>query len=553
MRHTKISHFLVALTLLALVLHGVSCKKGERTQSTPAAKVAEPAVAQQEIILDLGNNVTMKLVLIPAGKFQMGSPDSESGRNSNEGPQHEVTISEPFYMGTYEVTQEQYEAVTGNNPSYFKSKTNPVEKVSWNDAAKFCDKLSQKTGKVVRLPTEAEWEYACRAGTKTPFYMGESISSDEANYKSKDEDRQRTVPVGTFKPNGFGLYDMHGNVHEWCSDWYADSYANAGNIDPEGPMGADHVARGGSWYNSPQYCRSASRAGLLPDFDGKARIGFRVVLALKHRPPKATPIALDDFLNTIRKGDLAAVRRMLETEPRLLNAKGSNEDTPLHIASRAGKEGITALLLDAGASVSARNVVGETPLHSATIDGQEGIAKMLLVKGADVNAKELVRGDTPLHYAAELDNVELTKTLLDRKPDVNARNLHGEAPLHIAVKHDRADVARTLLTSGAQVDVRDEVGRTPLHLAASSLCGTDMVELLLARGADVGAKDEWGATPLHRAVEFDQEEKVKLLLRKGADVEVRKSSDGKTAIDCAKQGSRVLELLKAASVSPNQE
>ena len=230
----------------------------------------------------------MKLALIPAGKFTMGSPDSEKDHQASEGPQHEVTISKPFYMGAYEVTQEQYEQIMGKNPSNFKGPQNPVETVSWDDAVAFCQALSRKTGRTVRLPTEAEWEYACRAGTTTPFNTGETISTDQANYDGnyiygngrKGEYRQKTIAVGSFKPNTFGLYDMHGNVWEWCSDWDG-SYANANAVDPQGPGSVSYrVLRGGSWNYNPQNWRSAYRVRDDPDYRF-SNYGFRVSVDLK--------------------------------------------------------------------------------------------------------------------------------------------------------------------------------------------------------------------------------------------------------------------------------
>ena len=258
----------------------------------------------KEVTLDLGNKVTMKLVLVPAGKFTMGSPDSEQrdvvkaagavgmkvydAREwfESEGPQHEVTISRPFYVGVHAVTQEQYEQVMGKNPSSFKGAQNPVEMVSWDDAVEFCKKLSAKTGKALRLPTEAEWEYACRAATTTPFHTGETIAADQANYDGsftygsgvKGENREKTTTVGSFKANAFGLYDMHGNVWQWCADWYdAKYYGNSPKADPTGPAdGKCRVVRGGSWRGYPWICRSAYRGGFEPDVRLNS-VGFRVV------------------------------------------------------------------------------------------------------------------------------------------------------------------------------------------------------------------------------------------------------------------------------------
>ncbi|MGA2265172.1 MAG: formylglycine-generating enzyme family protein [Phycisphaerae bacterium] len=239
---------------------------------------------EKELTLDLGNNVKMKLVLIPAGKFMMGSPAGEADRHANEGPQHEVTISKPFYMGVTEVTQEQYEQVMGKNPSHFKGAQNPVESVSWNDAAEFCRKLSKRTGQAVRLPTEAEWEYACRAGAGTRYCFGDAEAELGDYAWHHDNSEGTTHPVGQKKPNVWGLYDMHGNVMEWCADWYSDSYANAASQDPQGPgTGSSRVCRGCYGIFPPAYHRSAVRSRHPSDYVSIG-IGFRVALA----PPHAT-------------------------------------------------------------------------------------------------------------------------------------------------------------------------------------------------------------------------------------------------------------------------
>jgi formylglycine-generating enzyme required for sulfatase activity len=236
---------------------------------------AAGAMPEKTINLDLGGGVTLPLTLVPAGKFVMGSPDSEKGRDKNEGPQHEVTISRPFYMSVTEVTQAQYEAVMGKNPSRFKGPTNPVDSVSWDDAVLFCVKLSEKTGKAFRLPTEAEWEYACRAGSTTRFSFGDSDSvfGDYAWFGSNSGGK--TNPVGRKKPNAWGLYDMHGNVYEWCADWYG-SYSSGASTDPQGAgSGGNRVVRGGAWdYNDAGGFRCAYRINDDPTHRGGRR-GFR--------------------------------------------------------------------------------------------------------------------------------------------------------------------------------------------------------------------------------------------------------------------------------------
>jgi formylglycine-generating enzyme required for sulfatase activity len=293
---------------------------------------------------EIENSIGMKLVLIPAGKFKMGSPKEEQdavimrapekfrkdveGFVRAEGPLHDVEITKPFYLGVHEVTQKQFKIVMGNNPSFFskdgkavksatyaphtrpgggKQQVNgmvtddfPVDNVSWNEAIDFCTKLAalakeKASGRVYRLPTEAEWEYACRGGasSSTPFHYGDSLSSTQANFNGnfpyggadKGTDLHRSHTVGSYPKNAFGLYDLHGNVMEWCSDWYdADYYQNSDKKDPKGPEeGKLHVLRGGSWRGGASDCRSADRCGRSPS----SRVyyyGFRVVSSLAKTP-----------------------------------------------------------------------------------------------------------------------------------------------------------------------------------------------------------------------------------------------------------------------------
>jgi formylglycine-generating enzyme required for sulfatase activity len=238
---------------------------------------------------EITNSIGMKLVLTPKGTFMMGSPESEEARFEDE-TQHEVTISKDYYLGVHEVTQAQYEKVMGTKPSYFQgdeikgsSTNNPVESVSWLDAVEFCKKLSdlpeeKAAGRVYRLPTEAEWEYACRAGSKSAYSFGASSKSlGDYAWFGENSGRQ-THPVGEKKANAWGLYDMHGNVWELCSDWYGE-YPKGAVSDPSGPNeGSYRVIRGGGWNDEAADCRSANRARIVPS-DRSINLGFRVALS----------------------------------------------------------------------------------------------------------------------------------------------------------------------------------------------------------------------------------------------------------------------------------
>jgi formylglycine-generating enzyme required for sulfatase activity len=249
------------------------------------------------------SSVSDSFVRINGGTFMMGSPVGEIERNDDE-VQHQVTVS-AFYMGKYEVTQKEYEEVMGTNPSRFKEPNLPVENVSWFDAVEYCNKRSQKEGLTpaymisgagdnrtvtwnrnangYRLPTEAEWEYACRAGTTTSFSAGNSITTDQANYNgnrpynnnAKGTYREKTTPVGSFAPNPWGVYDMHGNVFEWCWDWYGD-YSGGAQTNPTGAVtGSYRALRGGAWSFNGQNLRSALRSYTNPSILNDA-FGFRL-------------------------------------------------------------------------------------------------------------------------------------------------------------------------------------------------------------------------------------------------------------------------------------
>jgi formylglycine-generating enzyme required for sulfatase activity len=238
---------------------------------------------------ELTNSIGMKLVLIPKGTFMMGSPENEEGRNQDE-TQHEVTISKDYYLGVHEVTQAQYEKVMHKNSSHFQGAIVggenaglPVENVSWDDAVEFCKKLSdlpeeKKAGREYRLPTEAEWEYACRAGSKTAYSFDDEEGLLPEYCWFKRNSSRRTHTVGLLEPNAWGLYDMHGNVWEWCSDWYGD-YPKGAVSDPTGPKeGSRRVRRGGCWGYEAAGCRSAFRSRFHPSFRSSS-LGFRLALS----------------------------------------------------------------------------------------------------------------------------------------------------------------------------------------------------------------------------------------------------------------------------------
>lgn len=257
--------------------------------ATPPAAADPPGHATGQIIT---NGLGMKLAAIPAGRFQMGSPADDFSKRENEVPQHEVELTKGFYLGVYSVTQREYQQVVGNNPSEFTGDgRRPVERVSWFDAVEFCNRLSEREGfspfyriegkqthivggNGYRLPTEAEWEFACRAGTTTRWWFGndESRLGEFAWYR---ENSGRTAhPVGEKRANEFGLHDVHGNVWEWCQDWYG-GYPSEAQVDPTGPeSGSGRVLRGGAWGDDPDDCRSAVRFDDRPE-DRSYVIGFR--------------------------------------------------------------------------------------------------------------------------------------------------------------------------------------------------------------------------------------------------------------------------------------
>ncbi len=264
-----------------------------QSNTRPHAEKIETSTAptSEQYVETLPEEIKLEMVKVPVGSFEMGSPDTEVDRDDNEGPIRRVNIGYNIYFGKYEITQEQWRVVMSDEPSHFKECDNcPVDNITWLAADEFCKKLSQMTGRTYRLPSEAEWEYAARAGTKTAFYFGDSLSSTQANFDGnypygnavKDIFRNKTTPVGSFQPNSFGLFDMHGNVREWCEDFWHDSYVGAptnGSGWLTGGDGKHRVMRGGSWFLNAKNCRSAARFKV--EQESKLNIaGFRVVMVV---------------------------------------------------------------------------------------------------------------------------------------------------------------------------------------------------------------------------------------------------------------------------------
>jgi len=297
-----VRRFLILPALLLILGCDEPKQLGPRIPETPEqVKNRQSATAEEsglpaERSVEIADGVTMEFVLIPAGEFYMGSLTSEKERGKDEGPVHKVKISKPFYMGKYEVTQIQYQTIFDSTRKIFYSKDsdNPADRISYNQANRFAEELSllkREEGLKFRLPTEAEWEYACRAGTTTPFYTGETINSEQANYKAtavygdgvQGAYLERATVVGSYPPNPFGLYDMHGNLWEWCRDRHSkDFYQHSPSIDPMAG-GDEPVRRGGAWDSKPEDCRSANRSHRKP-WRHMADTGFRIVLEIENLP-----------------------------------------------------------------------------------------------------------------------------------------------------------------------------------------------------------------------------------------------------------------------------
>jgi formylglycine-generating enzyme required for sulfatase activity len=315
----------------AILAPGSEGRIAQAQQESQAKKLGEPIV--------ITNSIGMKLALIPPGKFQMGSANADKEGRPQDGPAHHVTLTQPFRIGIYEATQAEYKAVMGKNPSDFAVKGKeqrrvfgmdtdrfPVDNVSWEDAVEFCRRLSEMpvekgAGRVYRLPTEAEWEYACRAGTTTRFHTGAGLKPSEANFDKTQ--LSRTTTVGSYSPNAYGLFDMHGNLFEWCADWFADSYQGLPSEDPKGAAkGTMRAARGGNYGYSEYLCGSAARDKFVPG-ERRGGIGFRVVCEVRAKLGKTTPSTTPTYaLSFTGEADRVSVPSLKPDPSRPLTVEG---------------------------------------------------------------------------------------------------------------------------------------------------------------------------------------------------------------------------------------
>jgi formylglycine-generating enzyme required for sulfatase activity len=299
----RVAPWVAALCIGALAVSGCGIKyavpaAAPGSESLPQSAAAAPSrepdstiagagtAAGDRMEITLPGDAKMSFRWCPPGTFTMGSPAGEAGRREVEN-QVQVRLSRGFWMAETEVTQAQYLVVMGTDPSEFKGDNMPAERVSWYDAFDFCDALSSSSGLSISLPTEAQWEYACRAGTTSPFQFGDTIRSQQVNFdgyhpygtSAMGERLCKTTLVGSFPPNAWGLNDTHGNVHEWCSDWYGASLPEEPGTTEPGRYWV-RVVRGGSWLSPAERCRSASRSSTDPNYRG-GDIGFRVVLSVE--------------------------------------------------------------------------------------------------------------------------------------------------------------------------------------------------------------------------------------------------------------------------------
>ena len=446
----------------------------------------------------------MEFAWIPAGKFTMGSNEELA----DEQPEHRVQL-DGFWLGKTEVTQGQWKTVMNENPAVFnKGDSYPVENVDWNDTQEFIAALGAQSGYHFRLPTEAEWEYACLAGKPRKDYEElEDIAWFNEN------SNEATHAVGQKKPNAWGLYDMLGNVWEWCQDWYA-KYSGAPQNNPVGPeSGSGRVIRGGCWSVLFLHVRPVNRGSNLPTDRGDY-LGLRLAIS------KDASIQLDNresatqLVLAVSGGSMDKIESLLAKGVDI-NARNRDGFSALHVAAISNRLEIARFLIAKGAEVNAKDdAFGKTPLHYAAAQGPVEMVELLVAKGAVIDARDQF-GYTALHEAIIQGPREAIELLITKGADIHARDNNGYTPLHYAVQGDLGGVTGVLISNGADVNAGDQFGDTPLHLAAQSGL-TKMAEQLIRLGADVNAIDRKGYTPLRFAEVNNQKDVVMLLRKHGA-------------------------------------
>ncbi|MBQ6617721.1 MAG: ankyrin repeat domain-containing protein [Thermoguttaceae bacterium] len=475
-----------------------SSEKGAAPQATNLPVIMAGSKAGERKIMKV-KDVEFAFRWCPAGVFTMGSPKSEDGRKDNENLRH-VTLSNGFWMMETEVTQKQWKAVMGTNPSHFKGDDLPVEQVSWNDCQEFCQKCAE-LGMPVQLPTEAQWEYACRAGGTTAYFWGNSLNGDMANCdgnypygtKTRGNNLEKTTPVASYKPNSWGLYDMHGNVWEWCQDWYGE-YPSGDVTDPTGASyGSSRVNRGGGWGESASACRSAQRNALSPNRQYDS-LGFRCMM------PVEKVNANEVSQNSADKKELDEANNRIEKRKNITPVLSAADKNELRdIESRIEKsEDITPIL------------------HSLIDNKKWDIVKYAMDQGVGIYTSDEIKYKS-LSYVAPKGNVEMFKYVIELGFDVNAKVKYNKSVLIIAAETKQWELVKLLVEKGADVKVEDESYNTPLSYAAEG-GNPELVKLLVEKGADVNTKNTDGKTPLYYAAESGNLETVKILVEHGANV-----------------------------------
>lgn len=525
-----------------------------------------PARGQCPLVFE--NSIGMKLRRIPPGSFQMGSEKAENPeQRKHEGAVHKVTITKPFYIGIYEVSQAEYEAIMSENPSGYGHPEKPVETVSWDEANKFCKALSRKEGATYRLPTEAEWEYCCRAGTTTEYFWGDYFDPSYAWCSTNSG--KKPFKVGYKMPNNWGLCDMSGNVWELCSDDYQDRYSSYDEVDPQGSSsGYSKVARGGSCVNAEEGVRSADRLKVEDD-KKEYWLGFRVVKEISEEeaatllppvnPDKAvTPetetvsekevpeparVTVFPLHQALLSGNLALVHNKANTRE-VIDSKGDEGCSLLFLAVQTGQTSLLQKFLKCGGNVNSLSPGFCSPLMIACQDGNSEIVKILLENGANV---DLIDGSrkTALMYARERMHVEIEKMLLK----AGAKEFDPDKvdnDLFLGIKNDDFQMVENSIASGAKVNRINKAGMTPL-MAAAFFNRLKIAEFLLKKRANIDAVNRTnGVTALMLAAIAGNEEFVKLLVSRNADMHLR-DNHGKTALMIAseKQNEKMVTLLKS--------